>query len=86
MVYGHDGSGTSIGHDGRAGVGGSHQTMNDTGLQVRVLESWLSCLRLDYIAKVENIPVAEVERIVAKAAIVPSGRLGLKVMTWRISH
>jgi hypothetical protein len=53
--------------------------MSDVALQVRVLESWLSCLRLDYIARVEKIPVSEVERIVAKAASVPSGQLGLKV-------
>ena len=44
-------------------------------LASRVLHSYLNNLRLDYIASVEKIPVAEVERIVAKAMSVPTGRM-----------
>lgn len=44
-------------------------------LEIRVLHSYLSNLRIDYIAHVEKISVGEAERIVAKALSVPSGRI-----------
>ena len=35
-------------------------------LQARILSAWMSSLRLEYIAHVENISVAEVEATIAK--------------------
>lgn len=43
-------------------------------LEVRIIHSWLSNVRIEYIAKVEQVEVAEVEKIVARAVGVPSGR------------
>lgn len=44
-------------------------------LASRVLHSYLNNLRIDYIAKVESISIAEVERIIGKA--MTTGRFGL---------
>lgn len=44
-------------------------------LSTRIIHAYLSNLRTEYIARVEKIPVAEVERVVAKALSVPTGRI-----------
>lgn len=49
-----------------------------TDLAARIIHSYLNNLRLDYIAKSEGVTVAEVEKIIARATVVPSGRLGLQ--------
>lgn len=45
---------------------------------VRVVVSWLSNLRIDYIARAEGLSVREVERIIARAATISRFKLGGK--------
>lgn len=46
--------------------------------QSRIVHSWLSHLTIAFIARVENVPAADVERVVAKAVGVPVRELRLK--------
>lgn len=46
-------------------------------LAVRVLHAWMNHGLVKFIARENGISVAEVERIVLRAVVVPSGRLGL---------
>lgn len=50
--------------------------MTDT-IEIRVLHSYLSNLRIDYIAHVEGISIGEAERIVARALSVPKREMRL---------
>lgn len=49
-----------------------------TSLTERVIHSYLTHLRTEYIAKVEKISVDEVERIIARAIGVPRKNLRLE--------
>ena len=46
--------------------------------QSRIVHSWLSHLRVEVIARMENVPAADVERVVAKAVGVPARELRLR--------
>lgn len=47
-------------------------------IEQRVVEAWLTGLRLDYISRTEQIPIAQVEAIIARAASVPTGKLRIE--------
>ena len=49
-----------------------------TDLPTRVIHSYLSHLRVEVIARMENISVREVERIVGRAVAVPRKYLRLE--------
>ena len=48
-------------------------------LEQRVVEAWLTGLRLNYIARTEQITIAEVEAIIARTAVVPTGKIKLEI-------
>lgn len=46
--------------------------------QARIVHAWLSHITVAAIARIEDVPTAEVEKVVARAVGVPTGELRLR--------